>query len=216
MSAGGFGQEPSSGWLDSYLRGRTKADYEADADANRRLFGLAWGVVLGVGLATKLLFGAVELPLGWWGIPPFFCLYAWIVLSLFASRALRPVELDRMPVLLRLAVAPPLALGLWALWPVWASGAARAWKHSHGFGRLIKGHFGYPLGSIIDASPLGFGAIVFLMIALVAVIAPRTRAAEEQVASEERERWLAERQHAPPREMTGLYSESGGRLPGTS
>ncbi len=87
---------------------------------------------------------------------------------------LRPVELDVLRWRERLCAAGALTVALWVVWPLWAGPVAGAWKAGTG-GFLSRSRLGprYPLGGILGASPVAMGLVVFLLLALGMVLAPR-------------------------------------------
>jgi hypothetical protein len=176
MRGSGRGAGRPPGYTDWLFAGRSRADKEADQDARIRAM-LVMGVVVGlVVLAFNALFTAVGLRFGWWSAPVFGPLFFWLLVSAACDRVLRPVELDELRWGQRLRWAGALAVTLWVVWLWWAGPAARAWKAAHGgFGPLGPR---YPLGAVLDASPVAMGLVVFLLLAVGMVLAPRIRRRE--------------------------------------
>jgi hypothetical protein len=164
------------GWAESLFAGRSRADKEADQDAQMLAMIVGGALGLAVALALNALFTAVGLQFGWWAVPVFVPLFGWLFCCAACNRVLRPVELDGLRWRERLCGAGALAVVLWLVWPLWAGPVAGAWKRGHG-GFLDGGIAGpgprYPLGAILAASPVAMGLVTFLVLALGMVLAPR-------------------------------------------
>jgi hypothetical protein len=167
------------GWADSLLAGRSRADKEAEQDAQMRVMFVGGAVVGVVILALNALFTTVGLQFGWWSALVFAPLFLWLLVSAASNRVLRPVELDGLRWRQRLYGAGLLLVVLWVAWPLWAGPVARAWKAAHGgFGGVGSRVPRYPLGAVLGASPVAMGLLAFLLLALGMVLAPRIRARE--------------------------------------
>ena len=166
------------GWADSLLAGRSRADKEAEQDAQLRVMLLVGAVLGTVALALDAVFTAVGLQFGWWSAPVFAPLFIWLLACPACNRVLRPVELDELSWRQRLYGAGMLAVTLWVCWPLWAGPAAGAWRAARG-GAGPSG-LSYPLGVILAASPVAMGAVAFLLLALGMVLAPRIRPREPE------------------------------------
>jgi hypothetical protein len=162
-------------WL---LAGRSRADKEAEQDAQLRVM-LLFGVVLGaVALALDAVFSAVGLQFGWWSAPAFAPLFVWLLACPVCNRVVRPVELDRLRWRQRLYAAAAIAVMLWVCWPWWAGPAAGAWRAAHrGVSAL---GLRYPLGAVLGASPVVMGVVAFLLLALGMLLAPRIHPREPE------------------------------------
>ncbi len=164
------------GWVESLFAGRSRAEKEADQDAQMLVMLLGGSVILALALALNALFMAVGLRFGWWAVPVFVPLFGWLFVSALCDRLLRPVELEDLRWGQRLRVAGALAVVLWVVWPFWADPVAGAWRRAHGgFGPLGPR---YPLGAILGASPVAMGMVVFLLLGLGMVLAPRIKRRE--------------------------------------
>jgi hypothetical protein len=164
------------GWAESLFAGRSRAEKEAAQDAQMLMMGLGSSVILAAALALNVLFTAVGLRFGWWAVPVFVPLFVWLFVSALCDRLLRPVELEDLRWGQRLRVAGALVVLLWLVWPFWADPVAGAWRRAHGgFGPLGPR---YPLGAILGASPVAMGVVVFLLLGLSMVLAPRIKRRE--------------------------------------
>lgn len=191
------------GWAESLFAGRSRAEKEADQDAQARAM-LVIALVLGlVVLALNALFAVVGLRFGWWAVPVFVPVFGWLFVCAVCNRVLRPVELDELHWGQRLRAAGMLVVVLWLVWPLWADPVAGAWRRAHGgFGPLGPR---YPLGAILSASPVAMGMVVFLLLGLGMVLAPRIKGREPKYPAPPggpeplRSPLLAPRQPSPPR-----------------
>ena len=159
------------GWAESLFAGRSRAEKEADQDAQMKMIGAIVAVVVAIGVGLYALFTAAGLQFGWWVLPVFAPWFGWLLVSMACKRVLRPVELDGLRWPRRLQGAGALAVALWVVWPLWSGPAAAAWKAGHG--RI--GTFGlrYPLGAVLGASPVAMGLVAFLLVAFWMVLGPR-------------------------------------------
>jgi hypothetical protein len=197
------------GWAESLFAGRSRAEKEADQDAQMLVMLVGGAVILALALALNALFSAVGLQFGWWAVPVFLPLFGWLFCCAACNRVLRPVELDELRWRDRLCGAGALAVVLWLGWPLWAGPVAEAWKRGHG-GFLNGGIAGpgprYPLGAILGASPVAMGMVTFLVLALAMVLAPRINRREPKKPAPPggpeplRSPLLAPRQPSPPRQ----------------
>jgi hypothetical protein len=195
------------GWAESLFAGRSRAEKEADQDAQMLVMIVGGAVILA--LALNALFTAVGLQFGWWAAPVFLPLFGWLLCCAACNRVLRPVELDELRWRDRLCGAGALAVVLWLVWPLWAGPVAEAWKRGHG-GFLNGGIAGpgprYPLGAILGASPVAMGLVTFLVLALAMLLAPRINRREPKNPAPPggpqplRSPLLAPRQPSPPRQ----------------
>ncbi|MGH2854321.1 MAG: hypothetical protein ACRDLF_09050 [Solirubrobacteraceae bacterium] len=171
------------GWTESLLAGRSRADKEADQDAQMLAMLLVGGLLGLLIIGLHAVFSAVGLQLGWWSAPVFLPVFAWLLVSAAARQALRQVELDVLRWRQRLAGGGGIGLVLWLVWPLWAGPTARAWKAAHG-GLLPGGIAGngprYPLGAILGASPVLMGMVAFLLLVFVMTVCPRVREREHR------------------------------------
>ncbi len=169
------GLDRPPGWTDSLLAGRSRADKEADQDAQQKAMLLAGVVIVLLVLLLRWTFGAVGLALGWWSAPAFAPVIVWSLVSVFADRLLRPVEIEQLGWPKRLKLGALLLVSLWALWGVWAGPAARAWKAAHGgfLSAARGGGASYPLHAVLAASPVALGIVAFLLLAVAMVLFPR-------------------------------------------
>lgn len=158
------------GWADSLTAGRSRADKETDRDALGKAVLLAVAVLGPVILLAHAILTAAGLRFGWWSPPVFAPVTVWFF-SAASSRALRPVELDGMRWPARLGLAGALTVVFFACWSLWAGPAAQAWKSAHG-GFAVVGGPHYPLHAVLSASPVLFGFLAFLALALGMVLAP--------------------------------------------
>ena len=172
----GRGAEP--GVADWLLAGRSRADKEAEQDAQLRVMLLVGAVLGAVALALDAVFSAVGLQFGWWSAPAFAPLFIWLLACPVCNRVLRPVELDRLRWRERLRAAGTVAVLLWVCWPWWAGPAAGVWRAAHG-GVSALG-LRYPLGAVLAASPVAMGVVAFLLLALGMLLAPRIRPREPE------------------------------------
>lgn len=156
--------------------GRSRSEKEADQDAQILVMLVGGAVILALVLTLNALFTAVGLQFGWWAAPVFVPLFGWLFCCAACNDVLRPVELDELRWRERLYAAGALTVALWVVWPLWAGPVATAWKAGHG-GFLNHGIAGpgprYPLGGILGASPVAMGLVMFLLLALGMVLAPR-------------------------------------------
>lgn len=166
------------GWEDSLLAGRSRADKEAEQDAQLRVMLLVTIVVGTAAVALDAVFTAVGLQFGWWSAPVFAPLFVRLLACPVSNRVLRPVELDRLRWRQRLRAAGAIAVVLWVCWPLWAGPAAGAWRGAHG-GVSALG-LRYPLGKVLGASPVAMGVVAFLLLALGMLLAPRIRPREPE------------------------------------
>jgi hypothetical protein len=197
------------GWAESLFAGRSRAEKEADQDAQMLVMIVGGAVILAVALTLNALFTAVGLQFGWWTAPVFVPLFGWLFCCAACNGVLRPVELDELRWRDRLYAAGALAVVLWLVWPLWAGPVAEAWKRGHG-GFLNSGIAGpgprYPLGAILGASPVAMGMVTFLVLALAMVLAPRINRREPKNPAPPggpeplRSPLLAPRQPSPPRQ----------------
>ena len=162
------------GWADSLTAGRSRADKETDRDALTKGILLAVAVLGPLILLARSILTAAGLRFGWWSAPVFAPLLVWFFISAAASRGLRPVELDGLRWPARLGLAGALAVVLCACWGLWAGPTAQAWKSAHG-GFAAVGGPRYPLDAVLSASPVLFGLLAFLALALGMVLAPNFR-----------------------------------------
>jgi len=162
------------GWADSLTAGRSRADKETDRDALGKAVILAVAVLGPVILLADTILTAAGLRFGWWSAPVFAPVLVWVFISAASSRPLRPVELDDLRWPARLGVAGALAVVFFASWSLWAGPAAQAWKTAHG-GFASAGGPRYPLHAVLSASPILFGLLTFLALALGMVLAPTSR-----------------------------------------
>ncbi len=196
------------GWAESLFAGRSRAEKEADQDAQMLVMIVGGAVVLAVVLTLNALFTAVGLQFGWWAAPVFVPLFGWLFCCAACNGVLRPVELDELRWRERLYAAGALTVVLWVVWPLWAGPVATAWKAGHG-GFLNHGIAGpgprYPLGAILGASPVAMGLVMFLLLALGMVLAPGVNRREPKYPGPPggpeplRSPLLAPRQPRPPR-----------------
>jgi hypothetical protein len=164
------------GWAESLFAGRSRAEKEAAQDAQLLVMLVGGSVILAGALALNALFTAVGLRFGWWAVPVFVPLFVWLFVSALCDRLLRPVELEDLRWGQRLRVAGALVVVLWLVWPFWADPVAGAWRRAHGgLGPLGPR---YPLGAILGASPVAMGVVVFLLLGLGVVLAPRIKRRE--------------------------------------
>ncbi len=174
----GRGSEP--GWSDMLLAGRSRSDKEADRDAQLRAMIVIGGVLFVLAWGARSLFEVAGLQFGWWVLPVFAPLAGWAFFSAVMGRCLRPVSLELLRWRECLAGAVVLGVVLWVIWPLWAGPAASAWKTGRGFGNLAKGAPHFPLQAILAASPVAMGMVVFVILALGMVIAPRVDGRERE------------------------------------
>jgi hypothetical protein len=164
------------GWAESFFAGRSRADREADQDAQLRAM-LVVCVLLGLGaFGLDAVFTVFGLRFGWWAVPVFVPVVLWLFACAVRNCVLRPVELDELRRGQRFRAAVVLGAVLWLVWPLWADPVAGAWKRAHGgFGRLGPR---YPLGAILGASPVAMGIVVFLLLGLGMVLTPQIKQRE--------------------------------------
>jgi hypothetical protein len=154
--------------------GRSRADKETDRDALGKAVLLAVAVLGPVILLAHAILTAAGLRFGWWSAPVFAPLLVWFFISAASGRALRPVELDGLRWPARLGLAGALAVVFFACWSLWAGPTAHAWETAHG-GFAVVGGPHYPLHAVLSASPILFGFLTFLALALGMVLAPNVR-----------------------------------------
>jgi hypothetical protein len=182
LGAGGYRRDEAPGWVDWLAAGRSRAEKEAEADARLRAIVLG-GVIVGALIwLLNGLFSLVGLAFGWWAVPVFVPLLAWFLLSAVCDRVLRPVELDELGWRARLVGAGGLLVVLRLVWPLWAGRAAAAWRHAHGGFGVASGGVKFPLSAVVGASPVAMGIVVFLLLAIAMVLAPRLPSREPQPA----------------------------------
>jgi hypothetical protein len=192
------------GWAESLFAGRSRAEKEAAQDAQMLMMGVGGSVILAGALALNALFTAVGLRFGWWAVPVFVPLFVWLFVSALCDHLLRPIELEDLRWGQRLRAAGLLLVVLWLVWPFWADPVAGAWRRAHGgFGPLGPR---YPLGAILGASPVAMGVVVFLLLGLSMVLAPRIKRREPKYPAPPggpeplRSPLLAPRRPSPPRQ----------------
>jgi hypothetical protein len=170
----GRGPDRPPGWADSLTAGRSRADKETDRDALGKAVLLAVAVLGPVILLAHAILTAAGLRFGWWSAPVFAPVLVWFFISAASSRALRPLELDGLRWPARLGLAGVLAVVFFACWGLWAGSAARAWKSAHG-GFATAGGPRFPFHAVLSASPVLFGFLAFLALALGMALAPNFR-----------------------------------------
>lgn len=84
------------GWAGSLFAGRSRADKEADEDAQRIVMIVGASVILAVAVALSALFKLVGLQFGLWAAPVFVPVFGWALCSWICNRVLRPVELAEL------------------------------------------------------------------------------------------------------------------------
>jgi len=172
----GRGLDRQPHWSDSLLAGRSRSDKEAEQDMMVKGMLLVGSLVGLLILGLNTLFTFAGLQFGWWAAPVFVPVFVWLLVSAVSNRVLRPAELDALRWAQRFEAAGVLAVLLWLAWGWWASPVVRAWKKAHGgFNSIAGGGPRYPLHSVLGASPLLMGLVVFLLLAMAMVLAPNVR-----------------------------------------
>lgn len=161
-------------WTESLFAGRSHADREADQNLMLIVAILVLFPLVGLFAGTHALFEALGMQVGFWALPVCAPAVVWLVACGFARRTLRPPAITEISPIARATIVLVLAGVFRLVWPWWADPTARAWHAAHaGLAHLqVDGAPSYPIGIILNSSPLVLGLLISMTFAATVLLAP--------------------------------------------